>query len=224
MKHELNKTKAPIKLWDTPIRVWHFAIIILLIGLWGSAKFNAFSIHRALGILMMSALCFRLYWGIVGGSSSRFSHFIKGPKTIFSYVKSSRLKEKSNAMQAGHNPIGGWSVLAMLTALILQSISGLFSVDIDGLNSGPMARLVSFDVGRVIAKIHAISFHFVIGFIILHIAAIGFYLIVKKTNLITAMITGKTNRHVIPLVKAPLYTLLMGLAGTGILAWYLWKG
>jgi cytochrome b len=54
----------------------------------------------------------------------------------------------------GHNPLGALSVIALLLAMATQVALGLFAVDVDGIESGPLSHLVSFDTGRTCAKLH----------------------------------------------------------------------
>lgn len=228
MKKTEIKTNALIQLWDFAIRAWHILIIILFAGLWISAELNAFYVHKIFGIIMASTLVFRVFWGIWGGSTARFKTFVKGPKVVLSHLTSQNFRHNStkttqNTPQAGHSPIGGWSVVAMITAMSVQAISGLFSVDIDGLNSGPLARYISFNTGRTIADIHEFSFNILLALLGLHIAAIVFYAVVKKSNLVSAMITGQTNRNVIPLKKAPMPTLWIGIGISILIVWVLWQ-
>jgi cytochrome b len=81
--------------------------------------------------------------------------------------------------------------MLMLTALTVQVTAGLFSVDVDGLESGPLADYVSFEAGRSAAKLHHLVFNIALAVVVVHIAAIAFYRLWLRTDLITPMITGK---------------------------------
>jgi MFS-type transporter involved in bile tolerance (Atg22 family) len=61
---------------------------------------------------------------------------------------------------------------------------------VDGLESGPLAALVSFETGRLAAEIHEISFNVLLALIALHIAAIVTYLFFFKDNLVRPMVIG----------------------------------
>ena len=74
----------------------------------------------------------------VGGRWSRFSSFLYGPGAMLRYVAG----RADPLHRVGHNPLGGWSVAAMLLALMVQVGLGLFSVDQDGFESGPLAKYV----------------------------------------------------------------------------------
>ena len=76
----------------------------------------------------------------------------------------------------------------------IQVTTGLFSVDIDGLESGPLAVLVSFETGRQFADIHEFNFNFLAGLIGLHITAIAIYHFVLKERLVAPMLTGRRSR------------------------------
>ena len=64
-------------------------------------------------------------------------------------------------------------------------------MDVDGLESGPLASLVSFEAGRQAAEIHEISFNVLLALIGLHVAAIVTYLFFFKDNLVRPMVTGR---------------------------------
>lgn len=93
---------------------------------------------------------------------------------------------------AGHNPLGGYSVIVLLFFLLLQIILGLFSIDVDGFDGGPFSDFLSFEASRKMTGLHNIIFNVLAGFILLHILAVIYYLVWRRQNLITAMIRGKT--------------------------------
>jgi cytochrome b len=101
-----------------------------------------------------------------------------------------RLFDRSSPATPGHNPMGGWSVMALLVLLLTQVILGLFAVDVDGLDAGPLNNLVSFDIGRKAAHLHSFVFNLLLIFVGLHVAFIAFYLFYKRENLVKAMLVG----------------------------------
>ena len=90
----------------------------------------------------------------------------------------------------GHNPLGALSVLVLLGLLLTQIVLGLFAVDVDGIESGPLSTYVSFDTGRVAAEWHEALFDVLLWLIGLHVAAVLFYLLYKKENLVGTMLHG----------------------------------
>jgi hypothetical protein len=60
-------------------------------------------------------------------------------------------------------------VALLIGLLALQVMTGLFAVDIDGLESGPLSYLVDFDQGRTVAEIHEFSFNALLALVALHV-------------------------------------------------------
>ena len=95
------------------------------------------------------------------------------------------------ALVPGHNPIGALSVLALLGLLGAQIVLGLFAVDVDGIESGPLSNHVSFETGRVCARVHHQLFNVLLAVIAVHLIAVAYYLLAKKQDLVGAMVHGK---------------------------------
>lgn len=175
--------KLPV--WDLPTRLFHWLLVLLFALSWWSAENHEMEWHYRSGLTLLMLLAFRLIWGFIGGSSARFAGFVRGPGATLDYLRGARAKS------VGHNPLGGYSVIAMLLALVVQVGTGLFATDIDGLESGPLSHFVDFDQGRLAAKVHGTSFNILLVLIGLHIAAILFYLVVRRRNLVGPMVTGR---------------------------------
>ena len=213
----------PVRVWDGATRLFHWLLLALVCFSWGSAEYGKMDWHRMSGSVLLGLIIFRLIWGFIGGSTARFANFLRAPAHVLAYLRSD-----GNAPRApGHNPIGGYSVLAMLLLLMAQIGTGLFAVDIDGLESGPLSYLVSFDQGRTAAGIHALSFTLLQIIVAVHIIAVLFYLAVRKRNLITPMVTGsdrqiETARGA--LVPASWARLAVAIVISAGLAWFTAKG
>ncbi|MFA5494456.1 MAG: cytochrome b/b6 domain-containing protein [Porticoccaceae bacterium] len=176
-----------VKIWDLPVRIFHWSLIALLGFSWYSAEIRAMDWHRYSGYGILGLLAFRLCWGLWGSHTARFSTFVKGPATVSAYLRG-HLARPSTVV--GHNPLGGWSVLALLLVLTLQVSSGLFAVDVDGLESGPLSYLVSFDAGRALADIHEVSFNVLLALVAVHVLAILWYECVRRERLVLPMVHG----------------------------------
>ena len=209
-----------VVVWDLPIRLFHWLIVAAIGVSWWSAEYRLMNVHRYSGYALLGLLIFRIYWGFVGSPTARFGQFIRGPGEIARY-----LKEPNAHAQPGHNPLGGYSVVAMLVLLLAQVTIGLFVTDIDGLESGPLSYLVSFEASRVLADAHEIIFNVLLALIALHIAAILFYLVARRTNLIGAMITGKRSglASATPVKLASLWRVWPGVALALVVVWFVTK-
>ncbi|PTQ12755.1 Ni/Fe-hydrogenase 1 b-type cytochrome subunit [Sphingomonas oleivorans] len=177
------------RIWDAPVRLFHWLLVALLAFSWWSGEQHEMEWHRLSGYGILALLIFRIYWGFVGGRTARFAQFLRGPRAAFAYAKS--IAKGPYAAAPGHNPIGGWSVMLMLATLAAMVVAGLFAVDVDGLESGPLADYVSFDQGRAAANIHGFVFNLLLALVALHVLAILFYLVRLRHNLIGPMIHGR---------------------------------
>lgn len=217
---ETSSAEAKRVVWDLPVRLTHWLIAALVLFSWWTSEINNLQWHSWSGYALLVLIIFRVYWGFFGSSTARFSHFLKGPKAIFSYAK--QLFSRSSPATVGHNPLGALSAIALWLVLLIQIVLGLFSEDVDGLASGPMSYMVSFDTGRWAAQTHDWMFNVLLLFIGLHIAAVLFYLVYKKHNLITPMITGRRSVESAEAPRiAPLWQALVGLVLAGALVWAL---
>jgi cytochrome b len=181
-----------IKVWDLPIRLFHWTLLGLVAFAWWSAETHHMDWHKMAGAGVAGLMVFRLWWGLFGGSTARFSSFLKGPSAVIAYARGLFRKGSGghDGAAPGHNPMGGWSVAGLLLVTITTVGFGLFAVDEDGLESGPFSNLVNFDQGRLASKLHDMSFDALKVLVVLHLAAIAFYLVFKRDNLVRPMVTG----------------------------------
>ena len=218
---------TPVRIWDGPTRVVHWLLVALLLFSWWSAD-DYLTWHRWSGYAIIGLLVFRLYWGFAGGEASRFAHFVKGPGAVLAYARTLGRREPSTTV--GHNPLGALSVLAILASVLAQVGTGLFVVDIDGFEGGPLSFMVSFETGRRMADIHELSFRVLQALVALHLAAIAFYAVWKRTNLAGGMVTGRrtlpgdAGLAQAPLFRAPLWRLVAGIALAATATWAVSKG
>ena len=176
-----------VRVWDLPTRVFHWALVLCIVGLVITANVggNAMVWHFRIGLTVLALLLFRLVWGLVGGRWSRFATFIYSPRSIINYLKGRGKPEHS----VGHTPAGAGSVFALLTILFAQVGSGLISDD-EIASAGPLVRFVSSATTNLATNYHTnIGKWIIVGLVILHIAAIVFYLS-RKQNLIKPMLHG----------------------------------
>jgi cytochrome b len=198
-------------------------VVVLIAGAWWTAEHDQMQLHRTIGYVIAGLLVFRLWWGVAGSSTARFASFVKGPATVARYARS-LIRGRSESDGLGHNPMGGWSVVALLSVLAAEVALGLFSVDVDGLESGPFADRLSFDEGRVAAHWHHWLFNGLLVLICLHLLAIGLYA-VRRENLIGPMLTGhKAAVRASDFKPAPWWRLLAGAILAFVVATALARG
>lgn len=213
-----------VTLWDLPVRLVHWSFVILLPALWWTAETGRMDVHQWLGHVLLFLLVFRIFWGFAGSGTARFSGFLKGPRAALAYART--LRGGRGVPVVGHNPLGGWSAIAMLGLMLLQVSLGLVAQDTDGLVSGPLAHYVSYETSDQARDWHESVFYLLLGLVALHVAAILFYLIVKRDDLVTPMVTG---RRTFPArVEAPAaaarWRAALGALLAASLALWVWLG
>lgn len=212
-----------VRVWDGAIRLFHWSMAAMIVAMWWTAENHAMDWHRRIGMVLVGLIVFRLYWGVFGSSTARFASFVRGPKAILSYL--SKLRTRPYLPDFGHNPLGALSMIALLLAVIFQLVAGLFAVDTDGLESGPLSRFVDFDTGRYFEDLHETGFNVLLWLIGLHLVAVALYTIVLRANLIIPMITGSrkagSEAADVPPVKIPLIRFAIGVLISAGVVWYL---
>jgi cytochrome b len=207
--HLDNAEELPrsVTVWDLPVRIFHWLLVLLLCFQYLSFKVGGdwMTYHMWSGYAILTLLLFRVAWGCVGSTHARFADFIHGPRAVLAHLKS--LPRREPASFVGHNPVGGWSVLLMLLAVLAQAATGLFAND-DVATEGPLAGWVTKETSDFITTIHRYNFYFIAALAATHVAAILYYLYFKAENLTKSMITG---RKMVPTGTAPPY-----IAGTGL--------
>ena len=179
----------PVLVWDLPTRLFHWLLVALVAVSFASGKIggNAMPYHERCGEVILALLIFRVAWGFIGSSPSRFRTFLAGPAAVLRYALTLFRREPDHYLS--HNPLGGWSVMAMLLTMLIQAGTGLFAND-DIATTGPLYKWVSKAASDRLTSIHHLNHDVIIIIIAVHIAAVLFHFIYKKENLILPMITG----------------------------------
>lgn len=175
--------------WDGPTRLFKWAFVALIVMAPLSNKFGDSTLlwHKLNGYAILTLVLFRLLWGFAGGTTARFSSFIRSPATILGYGLDSVRGVKRRFL--GHNPLGALMVLALLAVAAAQGLTGLFTTD-DIIVEGPLVPLASSAWVKTASVFHHTGFKLVLILSALHILANFAYTFVKKDNLIRPMVTG----------------------------------
>ena len=172
--------------WDLPLRLFHWMLVICVFGAIGSAKAEVLEVHQHFGMAVMGLICFRLIWGVVGSQTARFSQFVRPPSEALAVI--SQIFRGEADKRAGHSALGGYAVILLLLVCLVMSLSGSFSTD-DVLFEGPFVMLAP-TLAPLAERIHAVTENLIFAIILLHLAAMAVYYFRLKKNLIPAMVTG----------------------------------
>lgn len=178
------------RVWDLPTRFFHWTLVLLIALQYATGEYHFLDMrwHFWFGYATLALIAFRLLWGFFGSQTSRFGDFLRGPRAVFAYIRA--LFSTNPQTRIGHNPLGGWSVLALLACVAVQSASGLFaSDDID--TDGPLVAHVSDATVKLMTRVHHWNENLLLILACLHVVAVLLYLLVKHDDLVTPMFGGR---------------------------------
>ena len=203
--------KVTIHIWDLPHRLFHWLLAASVIAAYITAKIGGELIdwHGRLGVFILGLLVFRIVWGFIGSTHSRFATFFPTFSRLTAYLK-------GQWQGIGHNPLGALSVIALLAAVAVQVGTGLFAND-DIAFEGPLFDFVDKELSNRLTGLHSTTFYVLLALVVLHLIAIIFYRWVKKTNLVGPMLTGKKE---VPVAFAAAITTNQG-KGFGVIRFVL---
>jgi cytochrome b len=171
-----GRVRQAIMVWDMPVRVFHWLLVICFAGAWLSSESERWAlIHYAFGYTACLLVLIRLVWGLIGTRYARFSQFLKSPRAVIGHFMAMLRGHPHH--DVGHNPAGGLVMFALMLLMLLIGLTGYLSVK-------------EF-LGNFVSEAHEVFASLTLGLVIVHIiAAIGMSLI-EKQNLVRSMVNGK---------------------------------
>ncbi len=190
-----------VKVWDGWIRLFHWALVLLVAAQWATAELALMEWHFRIGYMVLALLLFRLGWGLVGSDTARFARFLKSPAAALRHLH--EFRQRGPDTEVGHNAAGGWMVLGLLGLLLAQVATGLFANEEPGESyaaHGPFALAVDDALSALLSGLHEQLFNVILLAVALHVAAVLGYLLLRGHNLVRPMLTG---RKLLPASIAP---------------------
>lgn len=162
--------------WDAPVRVFHWSLALAFLVAWLSAESERWQlVHVTAGYTVAGLVAFRLLWGFVGTRYARFASFVRGPGTAWRYLKS--LAGPHPEHHTGHNPAGGFAVLALLGLGLATAAAGWATYNELG--------------GDWLEEVHEVLADTMMLVVAVHIAAVLASSLLHHENLVAAMISGR---------------------------------
>jgi cytochrome b len=190
-------------LWDWPVRLIHWLLVVLLPASWWTAEEGYLEAHQWLGLTALVAVLTRLCWGVIGSAQARFRDFLRGPGAVLA-----TLRGEDVSRTPGHNPAGGWSVMALWFVLIAQALTGTVNSD-DILFTGPFREYFDSGISDALAAWHEPLFNILLGLVALHVLAIVYYERMRNKRLLRPMILGRAEGRTGTAPPQPLYKALI---------------
>jgi cytochrome b len=182
-----SSTRRPVLVWDAPVRLFHWLVVVLVISAYVTLKLNWIDWHVRVGEALLALVIFRLLWGWFGSETARFRNFVASPMAASRHLR--HLFRREPDLQVGHNAAGGWMVMLLLALLLLETLSGLY-INNDIADEGPLSEIVPAWLANAISTLHALGWDVLVAAVALHVVVILLYAVVKGHNLLRPMLTG----------------------------------
>lgn len=180
--------KGRVAVWDLPTRLFHWLLVIGLVGSFVTISQGWMQAHFYFGYLLTGLILFRLLWGLVGTTYARFSGFNLSLPGFFRQLRD--MATGSAAPFAGHNPAGAVMVLVMLLVIGLQAVSGLFYSD-DVFWFGPFFFDGPNWAVNLAAWLHPRLPLLILLLVLAHLLALTYHRLRLGERLVGAMIHGR---------------------------------
>ncbi|PTY37025.1 hypothetical protein BGP77_07000 [Saccharospirillum sp. MSK14-1] len=181
--------KTETKVWDLPVRLVHWGLVICLIALFVSVNVGNMQVHFYAGYALSALLVFRLIWALVGTTYARFSSWNLSPKAVIRHL-GELARGRADAAELGHNPAGAAMVVLLLVVLTIQVVSGLFYSD-DVFWYGPFNLNAPDWVIDLAAWFHPRLPALILALVATHILAVLYHRLRFKEPLVEAMVHGR---------------------------------
>ena len=163
-----------ILVWDLPTRLFHWLLAGTFAGAWLTAESERWiDVHTTLGYTFAGLIAFRLVWGFIGSRYARFASFVTGPGPVARYLGA--LLAFRPEHHVGHNPAGGWAVLALLGLGLSTALSGYAAYTLNA---------------RWLEELHEGTAGAMLALVFVHIGAVFVSSLLHRENLVGAMWHG----------------------------------
>jgi cytochrome b len=182
---------ARVQVWDRFVRLFHWALVASVIGLVVTAHLGQQEIHMSLGTGLLMLVVARLWWGFFGAEHARFANFVTSPLGMLRYL--GEIAHGHPRRYLGHNPAGGWMVLALLAVLLGLLLTGV-ALQATLEFEGPLVdvlRGVGDQQVHLLMEVHDYTLTALYLLVPLHLLGVLLATLQHKENLVKAMITGE---------------------------------
>lgn len=171
---------AGVRVWDPLVRVLHWTLVASILAAWITGEIEkeaAQRFHEWAGYAALAIVGLRLPWGLFGTRYARFPQFLRGPRRTLAYAK--QVAAGAEPRYLGHNPLGGWMIVALLAAVAAAGVSGwLMTTD-------------RFWGVEWVEEVHEALANTLFALAGLHVAGVVFTSLRHRENLVRAMFTGR---------------------------------
>jgi cytochrome b len=207
----MTTPRRDTKVWDIGVRIGHWVLVIAFAVAYLSEGEPRW-LHVYAGYAIGAWVLLRLLWGFVGPRHARFADFVRGPQAVLAHLRG--IAQLKPPRYLGHDPSGGWMVLALLLGLTGTVGSGLALYAVED-RAGPLAGWVggaSSAVGEqrergalqdkddedeeeageeALEELHEVFANLTLALVFLHIGGVLLVSFTTRENLTRSMFTGR---------------------------------
>jgi len=162
--------------WDPLVRVLHWSLVIAVALGWATT-FWLGGWHLAVGWTALAIVVVRIAWGFVGPRRARFSSFVRGPRVAARHAR--RVLAGDEPRHLGHNPLGGWMIVALLLVVVGLAFTGwLYTTE-------------RFWGDETVEQVHVGLAWAILALVAMHVAGVVVAAFRHRENLVASMLDGK---------------------------------
>lgn len=165
-----------VKVWDPLVRVFHWSLVASFAIAWLTAE-DWQSLHHFAGYAAGALIMVRLIWGLLGSRYARFTQFVKSPSAVLRYLRDVITGRETRYL--GHNPAGGFMILALLACMASLCLTGWLSTT------------NAFWGAEWLEETHEAFANIMLGLVGLHVGGVILASLRHRESLVSAMISGR---------------------------------
>jgi cytochrome b len=164
------------QVWALWLRATHWALAAAIAVAWFSGE-ALLRQHELAGYAALALIAGRCIGGWLGGRYANFKQFVRPPSQVLRYAAEVLARREKRYL--GHNPLGGWMVVALLAMVTAVSVTGwMYSLDM-------------FWGLAWVEWLHRALAWTLVALIALHLAGVAFTSWRHRENLVGAMLSGR---------------------------------
>lgn len=165
-----------IRVWDRFVRIAHWTLALSVLCAWLTREGGG-AWHEWIGYVSLGVVAARIAWGMWGPGHARFASFVRSPAVTWRYAR--QVLAAHEPRHVGHNPLGGWMIVALLLMVALVGASGwLYTTD-------------RFWGVAWVERLHSLLADALLVLIALHVAGVLLASFRHRENLVRSMFTGR---------------------------------
>ncbi|WP_260590768.1 cytochrome b/b6 domain-containing protein [Variovorax sp. DXTD-1] len=164
------------RVWALWLRATHWALVAAIAVAWFSGE-AWLRQHELAGYAALALVAGRCIGGWLGSRYAKFKQFVRPPSQVLRYAAEVLARREKRYL--GHNPLGGWMVVALLATVTAVGATGwMYSLDM-------------FWGLAWVEWLHRTLAWTLVALIALHLAGVAFTSWRHRENLVGAMLSGR---------------------------------